>query len=323
MVKSNRFIEIIKDQFNEKLCFISNDGFRDFFYKYIYLPDTVGYKSIKDTLQSSGLRNYSVFCNFENENRHFIKAQKKFVTTLLNYNKNFSDCNRKLNKLRQYHCWLQLHYNISIENSGVNDIARYCRWLHQRKLYTNVQLTEIIQLVSFYFNDIICLPFSKNEITIKTNKNKIPYIMTRNDVSLFFSMVASIEFKLVFYIIYTSHLTIREILEIKISEIDFTLNKILIINKSHLSSEYLTISPFIRDQIIKLINLESRRDDEALFCPGIPVDEGSEKIIQYFNQRINMARLHRDINISSLQFSLLIISWPDEWLKNLSKKVFV
>jgi len=322
MVKSNRFIDIIKDQFKEKLCYISNDGYRDFFYKFMYLPDTVGYKSIKETLQSSGLRNYSVFCIFENENKHFIKAQKKFVITLLNYNKNFSDCNRKLNKLRQYQCWLQFHYNISIENSGINEIDRYCRWLHQRKLYTNKQLTEIIQLVSFYFNDIIGIPFSIKEITIKIQKKKIPYIMTRNDVSQFFSMVAYFEYKLFFYILYTTHLTIREILEIKISDIDFTLNKILIIDQIHATCEYLTISPFIRDQIIKLINLENRSDDESLFCPEIPVPEGTEKIIQYFNQRISMARLHRDNDISSLQFSLLFISWPDEWIKILSKKVF-
>ena len=159
---------------------------------------------------------------------NYLKNKGYSINTILNYQKDLTQFKDYCNKIK-------------IENIDYTFIRTYLQLLHNKK-YTNKSIARHISSLKSFFKylakiDIIkenpCLLISNPKV-----EKKLPNYINYNDLEILFSIpdkndILGLRNKLILEILYSTGIRVSELVNIKLSDIDFSNNRILILGKGN------------------------------------------------------------------------------------------
>lgn len=103
--------------------------------------------------------------------------------------------------------------------------------------------------LKFYFEKILRRRFFVN-IPRAKKENKLPVVLSKEEIKIFFSSVSNVKYKLIFGIIYSSGLRISEAVRLKVKDLDFA-NEVLWVRQGKGAKDRQTILPKIIIPVMK------------------------------------------------------------------------
>ncbi len=132
-----------------------------------------------------------------------------------------------------------LYYNKSLlkynkkspKNINIDDIKEYLYFLKKKNL-SNSTLNTAINALKFYYTQILKRKFFLNKEVFRTKKaQKLPIVLTREEIGRIFSVITNVKHKLLLGLMYSSGLRVSEVVNVKVKDFDFK-NKLLRVNQA-------------------------------------------------------------------------------------------
>lgn len=120
-----------------------------------------------------------------------------------------------------------LKYNKkSPKNINIDDIKEYLLYLKNKNL-ANATINVAINALKFYYTQILRRKFFVSKELFSTKKvQKLPVVLTKNEVRQILAQVQDVKYKLMLGLMYSSGLRISELVNVKVKDFDFE-NKLL------------------------------------------------------------------------------------------------
>ncbi len=114
----------------------------------------------------------------------------------------------------------------SPRSMNMDDIKEYLLYLKDKNL-ANATINVAINAFKFYYSQILRRKFFVNKELFRTKKaQKLPTVLTKNEVRKVLSQIQNVKYKLMLGLMYSSGLRISEVVNMKIEDFDFE-NKLL------------------------------------------------------------------------------------------------
>lgn len=185
-----------------------------------------------------------MFETFEKELKLRNYSNKTIDNYLLNLTKFFEYIKKK---------------SVQIKNT---DIQNYLYHLNSKNK-SNSQIRQVIASLKFYFNNILK---KKLMFNIKGPKRayKLPLILEQEAILKMIKFTKNLKHKILIALLYSSGLRVSEVVSIKIKDIDFKNNVLLIQKGKGRKDRFTIISKEILQQIKRYLN-QRKRDSKYLF----------------------------------------------------------
>ena len=166
------------------------------------------------------------------------KILNKFYDDLVDKNYSINTIKEYEKDLNQFSLFFK---NISVEEITYNDIRKYLKFLYDKN-YKTTSINRHISSIKSFFKYLMKMEIIKvNPLVLITNpklEKKLPNYINYNDLEILFSVPKQNEplglrNALILELLYSCGIRVSELINIKISNIDFNNNRILILGKGN------------------------------------------------------------------------------------------
>lgn len=162
----------------------------------------------------------------------------------------------KLRRFSQKTIKSYLHYItdfLNFANKGAKNINTENIRKYLEKMADNNKSSSTLNIAynafKFYFEKILRRRFFAN-IPRAKKQNKLPVVLSKEEIKLFLSCIGNVKYRLIFGTIYSSGLRISEATRLKVKDLDFA-NEILWVRQGKGANDRQTILPKIIIPVMK------------------------------------------------------------------------
>lgn len=178
-------------------------------------------------------------------------------------------------------------------------IRNYLLHLQKRELSSST-LNVVYSAIKFYFSRILGKKVCKNIPRMKKDK-KLPKVLSRSEIRKIFSKMKNPRHKLILVFAYSSGLRVSEIVNLKIFDLDFERNLLLVRCSKQNKDRYTLLSFKLKKALRKLI--EERKSSDYLFITNRGGKYNVRSLQKIFKKALSNAGIHKNLGFHSLRHS--------------------
>lgn len=208
--------------------------------------------------------------------------------------------------IKAYRDAIYLFYNANrdVPQSKLSEelVSSYLLDLKSKKNYSDDAVIQAGKALKLYFKTI----FEKN-LSIKATgekQDKLPDILTKDEVIKLINHIKNKKHKSIICLIYGFGLKLNEILELKISNINFETNKIEIGDINDYSFRKLTIPDVLKEYLHYLISVN--KGSEYLISGNGESKYSPRGVQLFFSKAVEELSFEKDISVQTLRHSYAV-----------------
>ncbi|MBT4277419.1 tyrosine-type recombinase/integrase [Candidatus Falkowbacteria bacterium] len=189
--------------------------------------------------------------------------------------------------------------NKNPKNIKTDDIRNYLEKMVDKNSASST-INLAYSAFKFYFEKILRRRFFVNIPRVKKSK-KLPTVLTRNEIGEIFAVIQNVKHKLLLGVMYSSGLRVGELINIKVSDLDFE-NKILKIRTGKGAKDRVTI---FSDKIISVLKkyIKNKDKNDYLFESSRGGKLTERSVQKVFKTALNKSEIKKKASCHSLRHS--------------------
>lgn len=195
---------------------------------------------------------------------------------------------------------LAKHYNKSPELLTENEIRDYLYYCCTQKQYSESHLNVIYSSLKFFYQTTLQREWNVNAIPRRKIIEKLPVILSREEIILIFNSVTNLKHKAILFTIYGGGLRISELSNLKLSDIDSKRRQILIDQGKGKKDRYTLLS----NQNLEILREYYKRYKPSTWLfPGDKLDKpiSARSIQRMFRAAKEKAGINKKVSVHTLR----------------------
>jgi site-specific recombinase XerD len=214
----------------------------------------------------------------------------------------------KANYTTQIENLLKFFGNRDIEELTIDDIGQYISHLEQRRKLQEQSINVVIHGLTFVFNEVLNKDFDFSKLKYKRRKFlSVPDIFTTEEVIAILDNIENIKYKAMIALIYSSGLTLKQLLEIKKKDVDFDNYRIRIQPYSKRGKPYSSVLSETAAVIIR--KYIAKHNPEKYLFEGVKAGKpylSGRQIQAIFTDAMRKATIVRKASLMDLRHSYIL-----------------
>ena len=183
-----------------------------------------------------------------------------------------------------------------------SDIKEYMLFILEDQESSHSYANQVLSAIKLYFKDVL----NRNDIVYNLprpkKENKLPEILSKEEVSRILRNVQNIKHKAILYLVYSSGLRVGEVVRLKVNDIDEDRMLIHVVQGKGRKDRYTLLSQVALDTVNKYNEIESPKD--WLFPGGKKDSFLTERSVQkVFQAACDKANIKKDVSVHTLRHS--------------------
>ena len=183
-----------------------------------------------------------------------------------------------------------------------DDIKNYMLFLLEEQESSHSYVNQVLSAIKLYFKEVL----NRNDIVYNfprpKKENKLPEILSKEEVGRILSNVQNIKHKAILYLIYSSGLRVGEVVRLKVNDIDEDRMLVHVVQAKGRKDRYTLLSQVALDIVKKYKGIEEPED--WLFPGGKKGSFITERSVQkIFKAACDKAKIRKDVSVHTLRHS--------------------
>ncbi|MFL0269288.1 site-specific tyrosine recombinase/integron integrase [Candidatus Clostridium radicumherbarum] len=192
--------------------------------------------------------------------------------------------------------------NKDLQEFTAEDVKRYTLFLLEDQKVSHSYVNQSISSIKFLCKDVLKQDKNINFMTRPKKENKLPNVLSFQEVSKILSALKNEKHKTILFLIYSAGLRVGEVVRLKTEDIDSQRMLIHVVQGKGSKDRYTVLSEIALEQLRKYYKLY--KPEKWLF-PGQDDDEYiTERTVQrVFENACNLAKITKKVSVHSLRHS--------------------
>ncbi|MBL7961500.1 site-specific integrase [bacterium] len=181
------------------------------------------------------------------------------------------------------------------------DVHSYLNYLIVKKNISSSYQNQTVNAAKFYFETVLGRPRQTYHLERPQREDRLPTVLSLDEVKKIFSMIDNLKHKCLIYIIYSAGLRIGEVINLKIGDVDSQRMLLHIRGAKGKKDRYTILSPAV---------LTMLREYYKQYCPaewlfeGIKGDRYSVRSVQnVFAKALKLSKIRKHATVHTLRHS--------------------
>lgn len=180
-----------------------------------------------------------------------------------------------------------------------DDVKRYISHLITKKGYTNITANLAISSLKFFFSKVVEANICEGIERPKREKN-LPTVLSKEEVKRIIDSANNMKHKLVLKCLYGMGLRVSEVVDLKISDLDFDRDVVKISSAKRNKQRYVMLPKELKSDLKNYIELE--KSEKYLFC-GRRNKYAIKSIQKIFEYAVEKAGIKKEVSCHTLRHS--------------------
>ena len=185
-----------------------------------------------------------------------------------------------------------------------DDVKDYMIFLLEKQNSSHSYVNQVLSAIKLYFKEILMIDDIVYNLPRLKRENKLPEILSKEEVAQIFKCVRNIKHKAILYLIYSAGLRVGEVVRLKVNDIDENRMLIHVVQGKGRKDRYTLLSKVALDIVNKYKEIEVgiEGSENWLFPGGKKNRFLTERSVQkIFNEACNKAKIEKDVSVHTLR----------------------
>ena len=212
--------------------------------------------------------------------------------------------NFSLRTIESYLGWMKsytLHYGVSAEKLGDDDIRNFLYYLLKEKKASQASISQAYSALKFFYEKTLGRAWSAEKIPRSKVPKKLPAVLAKEEIQAIFANTQNLKHRAILMTIYSAGLRLREATQLKVTDIDSTRMMIKVRGKGD-KERYTLLGQKALDTL--RIYWQQYRPCECLFPSKTPDRPICGSTVQRaFKQSLHLSGVKKKASVHTLRHS--------------------
>ena len=137
------------------------------------------------------------------------------------------------------------YFDHAVSGLDENDIRKYLYHLKNEKQYSTSNLRQAYSAIRYLYRNYFEMPVGLNDLRSPRTSQKLPVVLTREEIQRIFDATDNEKYKLMLMVIYSSGLRVSEVTRLRVEDIDSQRMQIRVVQGKGRKDRYTLLSELL------------------------------------------------------------------------------